>query len=505
MTDSQSKQPARRQSIRREEDRILRRQLDRYVQLFQVGQIITAEMNFDVLFDVIIDQANQVMNTERCSIFLADERREHLRLYVAMDLRRDEVRIPIDQGVAGWVFTNRMPVIINNAYEDSRFFAGVDRQTGFQTRRILCVPLIDRGGDCLGTMQVLNKRAGEFTDEDREILTFVAGSVSVALENAMLYEQLKASDRAKEKVIHHLSHELKTPLAIITAVLDRIVGLLQDYDIYMLDKTVARGRRNVQRLMALQEKTQDIIARKYYRNQERYADLVEDVAGFLEELGEADPSLNRQIIEQLTHRIQSIFQEQDVRIEKIRLDAFLRQICADANSACSDRNIHIEQHIADNLEIDMDRQVLRKVCSGLLKNAIENSPDESRIEVSAALEDAAVRVDVRDHGVGITRQNRKEIFGGFFHTQDTAMYASKRPYQFNAGGTGTDLLRMKIFAQRFGFSIGYESNRCPHLPLDADTCPGKISRCSFIGAAEDCLASGGTVFTLRFPAGQIKP
>jgi signal transduction histidine kinase len=499
MTDSQPKRPARRQSIRREEDRVLRRQLDRYVQLFQVGQIITSEMNFDVLFDVIIEQANRVMDTERCSIFLADDQREQLRMYAATDLQRDEVRIPKSHGVAGWVFSNRVPVIINNAYEDPRFFSGIDRQTGFQTRSILCVPLLDRNGDCIGTMQVLNKKEGDFTDNDREILTYVGGSVSVALENSLFYEQLKASDRAKEKVIHHLAHELKTPLAIITAVLDRIGGILQDHDIINLDKTLARGRRNVHRLMALQEKTEDIIARKDYRSEERYEEIVEDVTGFLEELSEEDLSPNRQIIEQLTRRIQSIFRAEPVRIEKIRLDEFLHQLCSEAFDACSQRDIRLERHITENLTIEMDRDVLRKVCSGLLKNAVENSPDEGLIEISATREEDSVRVDVRDYGVGITRENRNEIFSGFFHTQETAMYSSKRPYQFNAGGTGTDLLRMKIFAQRFGFSIDYESNRCPYLPLDSDTCPGKVSACRAIDGAEDCLASGGTVFTLQFP------
>ena len=439
------------------------------------------------------------MDTERCSIFLVDDRREQLRLYVATDLKRDEVRIPKSHGVAGWVFSNRVPVVINNAYEDPRFFAGIDRQTGFQTRSILCVPLIDRKGICIGTMQVLNKKSGDFSDDDREILTYVAGSVSVALENSLLYEQLKTSDKAKEKVIHHLAHELKTPLAIIAAVLDRIAGILQDHDILALDKTVARGRRNVQRLLALQEKTEDIIARKDYRSEERYKDLVEDVAGFLEEYSEAEPTANREIIEQLTRRIRSIFQMDPVRIEPIRLDEFLHRICTEAAGACSDRHIQIERHIAENLKIKMDKAVLHKICSGLLKNAIENSPDEGRIEVSATMDDTAVRVDVCDHGVGISRKNRKEIVSGFFHTQDTAMYSSKRPYQFNAGGTGTDLLRMKIFARRFGFSIDCESNRCTYLSHDDDSCPGKISDCSPINVPEGCLASGGTVFTLRFP------
>ena len=499
MAEDQSNQSARRQSVRRQADRALRRQLDRYVQLFQVGQAITAEMKFDVLFDIIIEQVIQMMGTERCSIFLADEQRQHLRVYVATDLQRGDIQIPKTQGVAGWVFSNQVPVIINNAYEDPRFFAGIDRRTGFVTRSILCVPLIDRNADCIGTMQVLNKKTGDFNDEDREILSYLASFVTVALENSVLYERLKASDRAKEKVIHHLAHELKTPLAIISAVLDRIAGTLQDHDILDLDKTVARGRRNVKRLLALQEKAEDIIARKDFHSEERYTDILEDVTGFLEELSEEEQSPMREIIERLTRRLQSIFRVDPVRIEEIRLDEFLDRICTEAFELCGHRNIHIERNFAGNLTIEMDRVVLQKVISGLLKNAIESTPDGGFIEVSSLGEEARTKVEVRDHGVGITAANRKQIFSGFFHTQDTAMYSSKRPYQFNAGGTGTDLLRMKIYAQRFGFSIDCVSNRCPYLPLDTDACTGKISECSSIQSHQECLSTGGTVFILRFP------
>ena len=494
-----SRPPARRQSIRREEDRELRKQLDRYVQLFQVGQIITAEMNFDELFDVVIQQANRIMDTERCSIFLADEQRENLRMYAATDLKRDEVSIPTTHGVAGWVYSNRVAVITNNVSEDPRFFDGIDRKTGFETRSILCVPLTDRNAHCIGTLQVLNKKSGDFTDNDREILTYVAGSVSVALENALLYEHIKASDRTKAKAIHHLAHELKTPLAILTAVLDRVAGMLQDHDILTLEKTIARGRRSVKRLLALQEKTEDIIASKDYSSKERYEEIVADIAALIEEIAEENPFSHRETIEQLTGRIQSIFQVDPIRIEKIWFDEFLHQICTEVRSVCSERNLHLENHIPGDMSVEMDRNVLRKLCRGLLKNAIENTPDGGRIEVSAMREKTAVRVDFRDYGVGITQENQKEIFSGFFHTQDTAMYSSKQPYDFNAGGAGTDLLRMKIFSRRFGFSIDFESNRCPHLPFDTDTCPGKISACPAIRTAEKCMTNSGTVFTLRFP------
>jgi hypothetical protein len=92
------------------------------------------------------------------------------------------------------------------------------------------------------------------------------------------------------------------------------------------------------------------------------------------------------------------------------------------------------------------------------------------------------------------------IFGGFFHTQPTALYSSKKPYDFNAGGTGADLLRIKSFSSRLGFTVEFTSRRCPFLPQDKDFCPGKISDCRFIASKAECLANSGSTFVVRFPA-----
>ena len=146
-----------------------------------------------------------------------------------------------------------------------------------------------------------------------------------------------------------------------------------------------------------------------------------------------------------------------------------------------------------------DEKVLRKVFGGLLKNAIENTPDEGKIEVSLKGTDHEIRIDFRDYGFGISPQNKKLIFQGFFHTQDTMDYSTKKPYQFNAGGTGSDLLRTKVFSERYGFSVGFESTRCKFIPDDTDECPGKISECRFIKTRSECLSSDGSTFSVRFP------
>lgn len=69
---------------------------------------------------------------------------------------------------------------------------------------------------------MINKATGDFTFEDTEILHFIAGYVAIAIENSLLYERVKKAKKAKTKAISHLSHELKTPLAIIRTAFQQI-------------------------------------------------------------------------------------------------------------------------------------------------------------------------------------------------------------------------------------------------------------------------------------------
>jgi hypothetical protein len=101
--------------------------------------------------------------------------------------------------------------------------------------------------------------------------------------------------------------------------------------------------------------------------------------------------------------------------------------------------------------------------------------------------------------VGIVEENQARIFEGFFVNRDTMAYSTKRPFDFNAGGKGSDLLRMKIFSERYHFKISMRSTRCGYIPKESDACPGKISNCSFCKVKEDCYRSGETSFILFFP------
>ena len=108
-------------------------------------------------------------------------------------------------------------------------------------------------------------------------------------------------------------------------------------------------------------------------------------------------------------------------------------------------------------------------------------------------------LEVRDYGVGIAAENQTRIFEGFFATQDTMDYSSKNPFDFNAGGKGADLLRIKIFSERYGFKISLTSSRCPLIPRDTDACPGRISSCPRCQKGVGCHISVATTFSLLFP------
>jgi GAF domain-containing protein len=491
----------RRSRVRRREDRLRQEQVRRYKILYDLGQLITSEMNLDALFELIIEQTNRFMRTERCSVFLHDRQKQQLWSLVSTDLGKDELRFPVSQGVAGWVFRHKSALLINDPYNDPRFLLDVDKQTGFRTRNILCIPLINRKQQCIGTLQTLNiKKDGGFTSQDLELLTSASHYVTIAFENARLYEGLKALDKARERAINHLAHELRTPLAVLNAVLQRVDRRIDSSQSASLTKTLARGQRSVGRLRDLQTKIDDILNHRFAGDRHQITRIIEDAVWFLEEAAEDDGGQREEVLGRIRRRLESIYKAEPVCREEISLDAFLDDICADAVRAMGLRNLEIIRSFEKDALVVMDRRVLYKVCAGLIKNAIENTPDEGTIEVrtrSTGQDD--VCIEFQDHGVGITAQNQSLIFDGFFHTQDTMLYASKKPYAFNAGGSGADLLRTRVFSERFGFSVHFDSTRCRFLPTDSDTCPGCISACPFIRGKKACRASGGSLFSIKFP------
>jgi adenylate cyclase len=150
----------------------------------ELSWLFGLESKIDAVLLVSMLYLNQYMDSERSSIFLFQHSTQKLTIFSSLDLEKNEIQIPKFCGVTGWVFENRKPVIVNNAYEDSRFYKKVDEITGFFTRNLICTPLLDDKDNCLGTLQSLNKNTGNFTTDDLELLNLAARMLAGAITKA---------------------------------------------------------------------------------------------------------------------------------------------------------------------------------------------------------------------------------------------------------------------------------------------------------------------------------
>ena len=107
-------------------------------------------------------------------------------------------------------------------------------------------------------------------------------------------------------------------------------------------------------------------------------------------------------------------------------------------------------------------------------------------------------LEIKDTGIGISEENQRLIFENYFTAYDTMQYSSRNPYDFGAGGKGFDLLRMRIFSERYNFKLKMSSERCRLLSRESDSCSGKIEDCIHSPHMEDCRKSGGTTVTVQF-------
>jgi PAS domain S-box-containing protein len=479
--------------------------------MLRISMALPEHPDLEDLLDYISEEVKDLIGTEGALVILLDE--ENHEFYfegaahddLAAEKRVKQIRFSAAKGIAGRVLRTGEPEIVTDPGEDPDYDTVVDREAGFKTNSLLDVPLrsIDR---TIGVLCAINKKAGPFDRTDVELLSMIAGTVALSIENARFAEELKDAyqevtslNRAKDRVINHLSHELKTPLAVLSASLAILTKRLSSVPQETWAPTIARAERNLERILEMQYQVEDIMREKEYKSHQVLSWLLDECADELQSLV-ADQVGEGKAVELIGRRIDDIFGPKEEEPEEIRLHEFVPGVLKEIRPFFSHRVLSVGEVFDEAPPIRIPRGPLRKVVEGLVKNAVENTPDGGKIEISVKKRGRGSELVVMDYGVGITPENQRRIFEGFFSTQETLDYSSKRPYDFNAGGKGADLLRMKIFSERYGFKIEMVSTRCVYIPLDSDQCPGDIQWCDFCSIQDDCLNSGGTTFRVFFPA-----
>jgi K+-sensing histidine kinase KdpD len=478
--------------------------------LFNASKALASTTDLDHLLDVIVSEVRNVIDCEGAGLALYDEAQDDLYWRTVQDPQsllssaRDEIRIPKDKGVGGWVFRTGKPALVHDYNNDPRAYSKVEDKSGFTTRNMICVPLKTREKP-LGVLYALNKVDGPFTDEDVEILVALSGSVALALENASQYDNLRKSyeelerlNRVKNKILNHLSHELKTPLAIIEASLNILERRIKVEGLNPERFPFERILRNLGRLQTIEKQVGYIVEEKYYPERKMISAYLENLKELIEIQKEDDPRLG-EAMDSLKLKIDEMFPEKTAEREGVAITAAFQAAEFRVKQMTEDRILDIEFVPPDPVIIKMQPQIMMAVIGGLVRNAVENTPDRGKIVVSGENTSSAYKITVRDYGVGIPESEQPNIFEGFYPVQELDLYSSGRRYGFNAGGTGTDLLKIKIFSERFGFTVRFRSQRCSCIPTVRHLCPGDISTCECCDSAEDCYTDGGTEFIVEIP------
>jgi len=478
--------------------------------LFQISSALPMYPVLEELLDFISGVVKRLLNTDGAVVGLFDENGKNVYFLGASfeeastEQQMKTTWLPLDRGEWGRMVQSGEAVVFVDTSKDPDLYREFDEAIGFPTKSIMMVPLED-SGSLIGVLIAINKKGEDFDHKDQKLLTMIASTVALSISNAKFSKELKEAyqevaslNRAKEKIINHLSHELKTPVSVLMASLNLLKRKLEAYPEEKYSATIERAERNLHRILDIEVQVEDIMLDRRYPTYPLMSFMLNQCAEELEALL-AEKVGEGEVVRWLRDRLEEEFGLRETKIEEIPLSGFVEERLAALEKKDKHRRVEIAKHLETDASVKMPRDVLEKVVDGLVKNAVENTPDGGRMEIIVRDGGNGIELAVKDYGVGIAEENSRRIFEGYFATQDTMDYASKKPFDFNAGGRGSDLLRMKVFGERYGFQLSMTSRRCRFLEEEGAICPGSIEQCEHCERLEDCMQSGGSTFSAFFP------
>jgi GAF domain-containing protein len=242
--------------------------------LFRISKALHQFRTLNQRLEFITKEVQELINVEGASVILLNqEKNEFFFPVTAYDdtetsRKMREIRFPATKGVAGHVYKTGKPLIVPDTSESEFFFKKVDQQARYKTSNMLDVP-IQIQDRMIGVLCAVNKKKGIFDQRDIEIASAIANIVALPIENARINDQLKSSyqevkslNQAKDRVIHHLSHELKTPVSVLDASLELLKRRLSDHQNQSIQKIFNRAERNLNRILEMQYRVEDIMRQK---------------------------------------------------------------------------------------------------------------------------------------------------------------------------------------------------------------------------------------------------
>ncbi len=168
----------------------LQKQIKKLYEVLEANRDLSSTLNLTLVLERLLEKAREVIEAEASSLMLLDEEKQELYFHTVLGEKSEQlkkIRLKLGEGISGWVALNKQPVLVEDCSKDPRFYKKADQTSGFQTRSMICVPLLFRKR-VLGTIQVLNKtNQRNFNEEDLKIFQIMADQAAIAIENARLH------------------------------------------------------------------------------------------------------------------------------------------------------------------------------------------------------------------------------------------------------------------------------------------------------------------------------
>src|SRR5215204_1561094 len=180
----------------------LERTRTRLASLIEVNQLLMSTVETEELLRAIIESAIRLFSVEACSIGLIDEATQQVAFAFSLGgAKVEEFRIAVGQGIAGWVAQTGQEVLSNDVSRDPRFFQGIDQQTGFRTKSVLCAPL-KQHNHIIGVIEAMNTTLPTgFTPEDLQLLMAFGSLAATALTRAKAFVSVRNTNAAFQEEI----------------------------------------------------------------------------------------------------------------------------------------------------------------------------------------------------------------------------------------------------------------------------------------------------------------
>jgi phosphoserine phosphatase RsbU/P len=190
--------------------------------ILAVTSKLAAPFDLMTMLSEVVNAAKQVLHADRGSVWLYDPAADELVLEIATGIA--PVRVPATAGIVGACALNRRIINVPDCYADERFNPDVDRASGYRTRCMLALPLIDHKDVLVGVMQVLNKAGGVFNADDEILAKALAAQCAVALQRVRMTEALIEGEKMRQ--------ELEMARAVQMSTMPAVMPVLPGYDLY---------------------------------------------------------------------------------------------------------------------------------------------------------------------------------------------------------------------------------------------------------------------------------